>query len=138
MCIRDRALAAQVIVDGGGAPAAGGHGLDGGVEAHRGRVAAGEDALMRCHHGVAVDADLALLELKALTALGEVVHERLADGADDRVGGDIELGALDGDGLPATRLVGRAQLAALQLGAGDAALIAPDLCLLYTSPSPRD
>src|SRR5674476_19801 len=57
---RQQALAAQVIVDGGGAPAAGGHGLDGGVEAHRGRVAAGEDALVRCHHGVAVDADLAL------------------------------------------------------------------------------
>src|SRR5665648_787235 len=128
---RQQALAAQVIVDGGGAPAAGGHGLDGGVEAHRGRVAAGEDALVRCHHGVAVDADLALLELEALTALGEVVHERLADGEDDRVGGDLELGALDGDGLSAARLVGRAQLAALQLGAGDAALIAPDLERLH-------
>src|SRR5665648_1062418 len=71
---RQQALAAQVIVDGGGAPAAGGHGLDGGVEAHRGRVAAGEDALVRCHHGVAVDADLALLELEALTAPVSYTH----------------------------------------------------------------
>ena len=82
---RQQALAAQEVVDRGCAAAAGGHGLDGRVEAHRGGVAAGEHAGAGRHHRVAVDADLAVLELQAVAALGEVVDERLADGEDDGV-----------------------------------------------------
>ncbi len=108
-----QALAAQVVVDGGGAAAAGGDRLDGRVEADGRRVAAGEDALAGRHHRVAVDADLAVLQLETFAAPGEVVDQRLADGEDHRVGGELELGALDGDRLTPTRGVGLAELAAL-------------------------
>ena len=133
---RQQRLAAEVVVDGRRAPAARGDGLDGGVVTHGRRVPTREDTLSRGHHRVAVDADLAVAQVETGAPLREVVDERLADGEHDGVGLQLELGPGDRRRLAATRLVRCAQLAALQLDAGDSTGVAEDLDRLHQELDP--
>ncbi len=81
----EQLLAAQEVVDGARAAAAGGDGLDGRPGAARGGVAAGEHALaaggLRCALSMTI---WLLLDLDAPGALGEVVDHALAGGEDRR------------------------------------------------------
>ena len=120
-------LAAQEVVDGAGAAAAGGDRLDRRPGAHRGGVAAGEDAGAAGHHGVGVHLDLAALDGDVVGAGEEVVDDRLADGEDDGVGLELDVLALDRDRRAPAALVGLAQGAALELDAGGDAAAAEDL-----------
>ena len=123
----DELLAAQEVVDGAGAAAAGGDRLDRRPGAHRGRVAAGEHAGAAGHHRVGVDLDLAALDGDVVGAGEEVVDDRLADGEDHRVGLELDELALDGHRRAPAALVGLAQGAALEPHAGRDAVLAEDL-----------
>ncbi len=125
-------LAAQVVVDAGRGLAAGGDGVDSGERALWGGVAAGEHARARCGQGVVGDLDLVALygqifDGGTVAAPGEVIHEGLPHGEDDRLAGDLEVGARDGLGSAAASLVGFAQPAALELDRAHLAAGADDL-----------
>ncbi len=124
---RDELLAAQVVVDAGGALASGGDRLDGGQRAGGGHVAAGEHGRMRGGQRIGLDGDRVPLDLDVVETLGEVVDDRLADGEDDRLAGDLDEVAGDGLGTPAALLVGLAEPAALQLDGAHLAAGADDL-----------
>ena len=122
-CFSGLLLALDIVVNGDGARLAGAHGQDDGGRAGDG-VAAGEDALAGRH--------AALVGLNAALAgegetAGGVADEGVgagADGDDDGVHVQDPLAALHGDGRTAALLVGLAQLLALQLDAGDKAVLA--------------
>src|SRR3990172_8981797 len=116
--------ALQVTVDRVGGVAAVGQGCDhkvGAVDV----VAAGEHAAAA---GAVVVADsnqvAALVRVQAGRRLLQQVVGAVADGEDDGVGRDRELGAGDGLGAAAARLVGVAQAHAPALGGGDVAVLA--------------
>src|SRR5450756_815003 len=69
-------LAAQVVVDAGGALASGGDRLDGGQRAGGGHVAAGEHGRMGGGQRIGLGLDRVPLDLDVVETLGEVVDER--------------------------------------------------------------
>ena len=74
-------------------------------------VAAGEDVRLRRLHREAVDVDVApLVQAHRQVVVEEAGVGGLADGADDRVGLDDEVAALDGHGAAAAGTVGLAEL----------------------------
>ncbi len=115
-----------MVMDRGGAATARGHRLDGRVVAGGRRVAAGEHARTGGHEGLTVDADLSVLDLHSGASFEEVLHERLADGEDDRVRGEREVRAVDRQGLAAARVVGLAELAAEEPEPGHVSLLPDD------------
>ena len=112
-------VAAQVGVHAPGGLLALGDRLDDGLRAEH-DVAAGEHARVVGLEGPVVDLDGAPLgALDALLLAGAVELGELADGGDDLVALDDELGALDGHRAAAAGGVGLAELHALHLDAGD-------------------
>ena len=120
---RDRlhVVAAQVGVHAPGGLLALGDGLDDGLRAEHG-VAAGEDLGVVGLQRPVVDRERAPPRVReALLLAGAVELGELADGADDLVALDDELGALDGHGAAAAGGVGLAELHADHLDAADPA-----------------
>src|SRR5687768_6985937 len=86
-------------------------------------IAAGKDAANVRRVRARVNPDAAAIDLEIALDRQERVICGLTDRRDDRVGGDLELGALDGHGSAAARRVRLAEAVADELDGADLAIV---------------